>query len=71
MARCGPGGVRAWGVAPSCGARYADRKAGGCLDCKLGVGNGEERTANMPNMVVTLEVSKFSGWLNAAALRNM
>ena len=28
------------------------------LDC------GEERTSNMPLMVVTLEVSKLSGWLN-------
>ena len=26
-----------------------------------------ERTANMPYMVVTLDVSKLSGWLNAAA----
>ena len=27
----------------------------------------EERTLNMLFMVVTLEVSKFSGWLNALA----
>ena len=27
-----------------------------------------ERTLNMPSMVVTLDVSKLSGWLNAAAL---
>ena len=27
-----------------------------------------ERTRNMPSMVVTLDVSKFSGWLNANAL---
>ena len=27
-----------------------------------------ERTENMPCMDVTLEVSKLSGWLNAAAL---
>ena len=26
-----------------------------------------ERTANMPSMVVTLEVSKLSGWLKANA----
>ena len=26
-----------------------------------------ERTGNMPHMVVTLEVSKFSGWLKADA----
>ena len=30
-------------------------------------GTGEERTRNMPYMVVTLEVSKLSGWLNADA----
>ena len=28
---------------------------------------GAERTANMASMVVTLDVSKLSGWLNAAA----
>ena len=37
------------------------------LDCRLGAGHGEERTQNMPFMVVTLEVSKLSGWLNADA----
>ena len=30
-------------------------------------GHGEERTENMPIMFLTLEVSKLSGWLNAAA----
>ena len=30
-------------------------------------GHWEERTQNMPYMVVTLEVSKLSGWLNADA----
>ena len=39
----------------------------GELDCRLGAGHGEERTANMAFMAVTLEVSKFSGWLNADA----
>ena len=39
----------------------------GGLDCKYGAGHGEERTWNMPCMVVTLEVSKLSGWLNADA----
>ena len=34
-------------------------------DCRFGAGHGEERTLNMPNMFVTLEVSKLSGWLNA------
>ena len=35
-------------------------KAGGARACA-------ERTANMPRMVVTLDVSKLSGWLNADA----
>ena len=39
----------------------------GGLDCRLGAGHGEERTQNMPYMLVTLEVSKVSGWLNADA----
>ena len=33
----------------------------------MGAGRGEERTWNMPNMFVTLEVFKLSGWLNAYA----
>ena len=37
------------------------------LDCRLGAGHGEECTLNMKRMVVTLEVSKLSGWLNADA----
>ena len=37
----------------------------GGLDCRLGAGHGEERTANMPSMSMTLVVSKLSGWLNA------
>ena len=49
---------------------------GGRLRCKQRAGegwtaaywgNGEERTLNMERMVVTLEVSKLSVWLNAAA----
>ena len=40
-------------------------------DCRSGAGHGEERTENMPCMVVTLEVSKLSGWLNACAPENM
>ena len=39
----------------------------GGLDCILGAGHGEERTMNIWLMVVTLEVSKVSGWLNADA----
>ena len=38
------------------------------LDCRLGGGHGEERTRNILYMLVTLEVSKLSGWLNADAL---
>ena len=34
-------------------------------------GHGDERTANMLFMSVTLGVSKLSGWLNAAAVLNM
>ena len=41
----------------------------GGLECRLGAGHGEERTQNMPNMSVTLEVSKLSGWLNAEFCR--
>ena len=62
-----------------CGARCCGREAGGrranavhaaCrggLDCGLRAGHGEERTANMEYMFVTLEVSKLSDWLNADA----
>ena len=46
-------------------AVHAACRAG--LDCRLGPRHGEERTWNMPCMVVTLEVSKLSGWLNAFA----
>ena len=33
----------------------------------MGAGHGEERTLNMNCMVVTLEVSRLSGWLKANA----
>ena len=46
-------------------AVHAACRAG--LDCRLGAGHGEERTENMRNMLVTLVVSKLSGWLNADA----
>ena len=39
----------------------------GRIDCRLEAGHGEERTRNIPCMVVTLDVSKLSGWLNADA----
>ena len=35
--------------------------------CRLRAGHGEERAANIPYMVLRLEVSKLSGWLNAEA----
>ena len=41
------------------------------LDCRFGAGHGEERTRNMWLMLVTLEVSKLSGWLNTDASWNM
>ena len=58
--RCGPGGGRRRATA----AHVACREG---LVCRLGAGRGEERTENMAYMVVTLEVSKLSGWLNADA----
>eukprot|EP00964_Phaeocystis_antarctica_P012285 scaffold6790_cov69-Phaeocystis_antarctica.AAC.12 len=58
--RSGPGNGRRRAT-----AAHAACRAG--LDCRLGVGHGEERTWNMAFMVVTLEVLKLSGWLNADA----
>ena len=51
-------------VAGDRGARAACR---GGLDCRSGAGHGEERTVNMPYMVMTLDVSRLSSWLNADA----
>ena len=48
-------------------ATAAHAACSGGLDYRLGAGHGEERTQNMKAMVVTLEVSKLSGWLNADA----
>eukprot|EP00964_Phaeocystis_antarctica_P032504 scaffold18408_cov61-Phaeocystis_antarctica.AAC.5 len=56
----GSGGSRRWTTAVQAACR-------GGRGCRLGAGHGEERTWNMSCMVVTLEVSKFSGWLNANA----
>eukprot|EP00964_Phaeocystis_antarctica_P039439 scaffold22564_cov67-Phaeocystis_antarctica.AAC.1 len=51
-----------------CGAHGAEyREAGGGGRPRWGAGHGEERTANMSSMSVTLDVSKLSGWLNASA----
>ena len=63
-----------WCEVQSTGRREAAGDRGACAacrggrDCRLGAGHGEERTWNMSSMVVTLEVSKLSGWLNAPAL---
>ena len=60
---CGLGGGRGRGAA----AAQVARTRRGSDWRAVGTGHGEERTANMPSMVVTLEVSKLSGWLNADA----
>jgi len=50
------------------GRRRRKRHARGRPDSRLlGARARAERTANMWSMVVTLEVSKLSGWLNAYA----
>ena len=49
------------------GRRRRKRLARGGPDSRLGDRARAERTWNMPFMVVTLEVSKLSGWLNAYA----
>eukprot|EP00964_Phaeocystis_antarctica_P081070 scaffold50683_cov52-Phaeocystis_antarctica.AAC.2 len=56
----GSGGSRQWTTAAHAACR-------GGRGCRLGAGHGEERTPNMRNMDVTLDVSKLSGWLNADA----
>ena len=47
--------------------RRRNRHARGWTDSRLGARAGAERTQNMLRMVVTLDVSKLSGWLNAFA----
>ena len=60
--RCVPGGVRAWGGSDACGVHGKGPTQG------LGGHRARaERTRNMAHMVVTLDVSKLSGWLNADA----
>ena len=54
---------RAWGKT----ALQAVRKGGGPTRGGGGQGTSGERTSNMLVKFVTLEVSKFSGWLNAGA----
>jgi len=62
-ARCAPGGGRAWG-----GGGAIKRHARGRPVLRLGGRRARaERTLNIDCMVVTLEVSRLSGWLNADA----
>ena len=64
------GAGRAAGGEAGGGRRRATAVHAACRgerDCRYGAGHGEERTENIWNMVVTLEVSKLSGWLNALA----
>jgi len=62
--RCEPGGGRAWGVV----ARHTRGMHGEQARLKAwGPRARAERTQNMVFMLVTLEVSKLSGWLKALA----
>ena len=54
-----------WALRREAAAAHAACRAG--LDCRYGAGHREERTENIWIMLVTLEVSKLSGWLNADA----
>ena len=47
------------------GRRWRKRRARGGSDSRLGARARAERTWNICCMVVTLDVSKLSGWLNA------
>ena len=73
LCRESKGGHTVWQEVQSTGRREVagDRGArsvlGRARDCRLGAGHGEERTENMLRMLVTLEVLKLSGWLNAYA----
>ena len=50
------------------GMGWRRRKRRARMNWRLGVeGKRAERTSNMPPMVVTLDVSKLSGWLKAGA----
>jgi hypothetical protein len=62
--RCEPGGGRAWGVVA---ARQAACTGKGPTQGLGAKGTRAERTWNIWNMSVTLEVSKLSGWLKACA----
>ena len=61
---CGPEGERACGAAAGArGVHADDPRRGGCG----GRARAAERTRNMALMLVTLDVSKLSGWSKAAA----
>ena len=60
----GPGGVRALGGGGASGMHGE----GPTQDCAVGARARAEHTSNMPAMVVTLDVSKLSAWLNAVAV---
>ena len=60
--RCGPEGGRASGGGSAIGT-HGEGPTQGCG----GQGARAERTENIQPMVVTLDVSKLSGWLNAVA----
>ena len=47
--------------------RRREQRAGRTQVWRLLAGAREKRTENMYSMVVTLEVSRLSGWLNADA----
>ena len=66
-ASCGPGGGRL-GRTAVCVHAAACRGEGETADTLGGTGRGEQRTANMPPMSVTPEVSQLKGWLKACAL---
>jgi hypothetical protein len=56
------GSGRAWRGGGGVSSAQGGPKCGGCWQ-----GAREKCTANMYSMVVTLEVSRLSGWLNADA----
>eukprot|EP00964_Phaeocystis_antarctica_P057078 scaffold33736_cov50-Phaeocystis_antarctica.AAC.2 len=63
-ARCGP---RAGGRGPAAAHERHARREGPAVKAGGGYGACAERTLNMRYMVVTLDVSKLSGWLKADA----
>eukprot|EP00964_Phaeocystis_antarctica_P059035 scaffold35033_cov54-Phaeocystis_antarctica.AAC.2 len=64
---CGVGRGARVGGQQAVDDRGGKQRAGEGATADWGAGHGEERTENIPPMFVTLEVSRLSGWLNAAA----